>query len=536
MQTLSFIGLGVAFLIILTLWFQLRRHSRRFQKEIESLSAKVSALESENARLRRFSVVADADGEAQRLVREGQARHQEALLVATEIRSQAASDAEKIVTEAREKAKIFNSKAESTLNAATLRAADVIEQANARAEEIAGKAYDAMKNATLYEDTAKAMKNIIEGYGDRYLLPVQSLLDELAEGFSYTEAGEKLKYARQHTRMMIDNGTAATCEYVETNRRQTAIDFVVDAFNGKVDSVLTRVKKDNEGTLAQAIRDAFTVVNFNGKPFRDARITEAYLDARLEELRWASVTQELREIEREEQRRIKEHLREEERARREFERAIKDAEKEEELLKKAMQKASDLLAKASEEQKFKYEQQLLELQNKLAEAEARGQRALSMAQQTRRGHVYVISNVGSFGEHIYKIGLTRRLEPLDRIRELGDSSVPFEFDVHALIFSEDAPGLETRLHKHFLLSQVNKVNPRKEFFRADLAHIREEIEKLSINAHWTMAAAAREYKETLAIERAINDNPSQRDVWLKGQLQFESLEDSSPVNEEAVEV
>ena len=79
--------------------------------------------------------------------------------------------------------------------------------------------------------------------------------------------------------------------------------------------------------------------------------------------------------------------------------------------------------------------------------------------------MYIISNIGSFGELVYKIGLTRRLEPLGRIRELGDSSVPFEFDVHALIFSEDAPSLETKLHNHFLMMQMNKVNYRKEFFK-----------------------------------------------------------------------
>lgn len=84
-----------------------------------------------------------------------------------------------------------------------------------------------------------------------------------------------------------------------------------------------------------------------------------------------------------------------------------------------------------------------------------------MAQQTRTGHVYVISNIGSFGEHVFKIGMTRRLEPKDRVRELGDASVPFEFDIHAMIFSDDAPTLKRALHRHFLKQQVNKVNPRK---------------------------------------------------------------------------
>ena len=111
--------------------------------------------------------------------------------------------------------------------------------------------------------------------------------------------------------------------------------------------------------------------------------------------------------------------------------------------------------------------------------------------------------------------MTRRLEPLDRIRELGDASVPFPFDVHAMIWTEDAPALETSLHKHFAINQVNKINFRKEFFNVPIATIREEVEKLGIkNVTWTMTAAAREYKETQALEQQMRDNPDLRDTWL----------------------
>ena len=319
---------------------------------------------------------------------------------------------------------------------------------------------------------------------------------------------------------MIRNGTAGSCNYVEANRRDTAINFVVDAFNGKVDSVLSRVKSDNVGTLQQAIQDAFIVVNLNGKAFRDATVTEDYLASRLDELKWAAVAQQLKLDEREEQKRIKDQIREEEKARKEYERAIREAAKEEELIRKAIEKAQEQMGHATAQQRANYERQLEELTQRLADAESRNQRALSMAQQTKRGHVYVISNVGSFGENVYKIGLTRRLEPLDRIRELGDSSVPFEFDVHALLFSDDAPALENQLHKHFVMMQMNKVNYRKEFFKVDLAHIRGEIETLGLTAKWTMTSEAKEYRETLAIEKAIRDNPAQREAWLKRQLEI----------------
>lgn len=136
-----------------------------------------------------------------------------------------------------------------------------------------------------------------------------------------------------------------------------------------------------------------------------------------------------------------------------------------------------------------------------------------MAQQTKCGTVYVISNVGSFGENVYKVGMTRRLEPLDRVRELGDASVPFPFDVHAFIESDDAPALETALHHELAMAQMNKVNPRKEFFRVDLAFIRKLVETRGLEATWTMAAEAAEYRESLAIEDRIKSDPAERARW-----------------------
>lgn len=109
--------------------------------------------------------------------------------------------------------------------------------------------------------------------------------------------------------------------------------------------------------------------------------------------------------------------------------------------------------------------------------------------------------------------MTRRLEPLDRIRELGDASVPFSFDVHAFIESDDAPALETELHRTLAVMQMNKVNPRKEFFRVDLSIIKAIIEKKGLTVNWTMAAEASEYRESLAIEERIKNDPAERERW-----------------------
>lgn len=162
------------------------------------------------------------------------------------------------------------------------------------------------------------------------------------------------------------------------------------------------------------------------------------------------------------------------------------------------------------------EEYLLSAKTLLDEAEARNQRAMSMAQQTRRGHVYVISNVGSFGENIYKIGLTRRLEPMDRVKELGDASVPFDFDVHAMIYAEDAPALEKELHSHFESHQINKVNPRKEFFKVGIKDIREIVDNRNIEAHWTMKAEAREYFESMAIAKKVGIYPKEPSLPIEG--------------------
>ncbi|MBA3845989.1 MAG: GIY-YIG nuclease family protein [Planctomycetes bacterium] len=173
---------------------------------------------------------------------------------------------------------------------------------------------------------------------------------------------------------------------------------------------------------------------------------------------------------REDQARIKERIRQEERLAAEARKAVEQAERDQRALKQALEIA---LRQTANEHSVEIE----ELRQRLAEAESRGARALSMAQQTKAGHVYIISNIGSLGEGVFKIGMTRRLDPLDRVWELSDASVPFPFDVHALVQCKDAPALEHALHTAFNHQRLNKVNLRKEFFRADLAAIMQVVER-----------------------------------------------------------
>ncbi len=510
-------------IVFLILWIQAKKRSKGQAEEIKSANealaqsnsiiaelkdrlseskAKLMDAEDQVASLSKYKGVADAAAEANRI-----------LLAARTESDALLAEAKEAKASAKAAAKSAEDEAQARINRADEEARRIVAQAEVKAREIAGSAYEIKQKAAEYEQTAKAMKNIIEGYGDEWLVPTYSLLDELAEEFSHTDAGQKLKEARAHSAAMVKARTAADCDYVEDYRRNTAIDFVVDAFNGKVDSILSKSKKENYGKMEQQIRDAFYMVNYNGKAFRNARITEAYLLARLEELKWAVIVKELRAKELEEQRRIREQMREEERARREFEKAQREAEKEAAMLAKAMEKARKMLEKANAEERAQYEAQIVDLSARLQAAEEKGQHALSMAQQTKRGNVYVISNVGSFGENVYKVGMTRRLNPLDRVRELGDASVPFSFDVHAIIESDDAPALEHQLHQELAMMQMNKVNPRKEFFRVPLTDIKSLVESHGLQVTWTMAAEAAEYRETLAIEERMKTDPQAKAQW-----------------------
>jgi len=385
----------------------------------------------------------------------------------------------------------------------------------AHAETWATKVRD---DAAHFSAVAVAMKNVVDGYGERFVVPPSSVLDGLAEGYGHAEAGVALKAARAASKQLVKAGLAAACDYVEADRRATACAFVLEAFDGKAEALFSKVKAENYGTLAQELRDAAALTNNLGRAFRQARVTPQYLEAKLAELRWASAVQYLKATEREEQRLLKEQMREEEKAQREFERAKQEAEKEESAIRKALEKAESSFAKASDAQRIELEAKIQALQGQLQTAEEKNKRAISMAQQTKKGNVYVISNVGSFGEHVYKIGLTRRLDPLDRIRELGDASVPFEFDVHALIPADDAPALEHALHKVFVRNQMNKVNPKKEFFRVTLEEIRGEVAKMGIEPAWTIAAEARAWRESQALEAAMVEGRVDEKKWEAAQV------------------
>lgn len=194
--------------------------------------------------------------------------------------------------------------------------------------------------------------------------------------------------------------------------------------------------------------------------------------------------------------------REEREAQREYERAIKKALKDEEKAQEALEQKRREIAEAQTQEKIqKLQEQIKGLENALVEARELRERAMSMAQQTKIGYVYVISNIGSFGKDVYKIGMTRRLDPMERIMELSNASVPFPFDVHTFIYSEDAPALEADLHRRFDAKKVNSINYRKEYFNVTLDEIKAALKEKGVDANFVDEPDAFQYRESLMKNR-----------------------------------
>lgn len=192
-----------------------------------------------------------------------------------------------------------------------------------------------------------------------------------------------------------------------------------------------------------------------------------------------------------------EEEREEREAQREYERAIKKAIKDEEKAQEALEQKKKEIAEAQTQEKIqKLQEQIKGLENALVEARELRERAMSMAQQTKIGYVYVISNIGSFGKDVYKIGMTRRLDPMERVLELSNASVPFPFDVHTFIYSEDAPALEADLHRRFDAKKVNSINYRKEYFHVTLDEIKAALKEKGVDANFIDEPDAFQYRES----------------------------------------
>ncbi|HFQ5329751.1 DUF4041 domain-containing protein [Vibrio vulnificus] len=273
------------------------------------------------------------------------------------------------------------------------------------------------------------------------------------------------------------------------------------AFNNECEAAIANCTWKNVTKMEERIKKAFIAINKLNES-NAIYITELYLMEKLKELQLTYEYREKKQREKEEQAEIKAQMREEAKVEAEIKKAEEEAIKEEKRYHKALEAARKELEKASDELKAELEKQIVHLQANLEEAEKKHQRAQSMAEQTKQGHVYIISNIGSFGDDVYKIGMTRRLEPMDRVRELGDASVPFTFDVHAMIHTDDAPMLEKKLHDRFDGQRLNMINRRKEFFGVSLEEIKCAVNDFTgQSVEFIETAVAQDYYETQAMNK-----------------------------------
>ena len=344
------------------------------------------------------------------------------------------------------------------------------------------------------------LKNVLNDLDLKVL--VGSVKIDAYENMKSDEVKNKLMLLRNSQDDLVKSGEAlivttdAAKRIADSQKRQ-----ILRCFNAETDSIIQSVTVKNVDTSRSKIQRSFDAIN---KMFAvdGVQLAPTFLESKFEELSLVYAYMVKEDEEREQRKAIREQMVEEEKVRREIEKEKQKIEKEESQFTNEVNKLMAYMQKAKDDvEKQLYIDKIKELEEKLKAVQADKENVLQREQNTRAGFVYIISNIGSFGERVFKIGMTRRLEPMDRIAELSSASVPFPFDVHALIFSEDAPGLEAILHQHFDTARVNKVNSRKEFFRVDL----DEIKKVVLEHHnatvkFVDIPDAMEYRETLKKE------------------------------------
>lgn len=318
----------------------------------------------------------------------------------------------------------------------------------------------------------------------------------------------KIEVLRHQQREVVRDGRAAQCSIAWTvNNSKTEgkrmirlhSKLLLRAFNGECEGAIANVSWNNAERMEQRLRKAFADINKLGD-VEQIRITDTYLMLKIEELRMTQEFEQKRYEEREEQRRIRQQIRDEELAQKEIEKTVAESQSEEEKYSAAIAKARDEATQAMGARLEKLTEQISKFEAKLDEARKKKERAIARAQLTKSGFVYVISNIGSFGDRVFKIGMTRRLEPMERIYELSGAAVPFPFDLHAMLYSDDAPALEHELHRLFEGRRLNRVNARREFFQdVGLEEIEGFVRGRGLSAQFLQIPEAREYRQTIAL-------------------------------------
>jgi hypothetical protein len=364
-------------------------------------------------------------------------------------------------------------------------------------------------------DVAALAKQAGELRGEVLVLETTLLLESFAlyePKFKLSASHEyktRLDSVRERQKAMIKNGEAAigdtgwSVNGSKTEGRKLVNDMiklVIRSFNNEADYCVDNVKFDNIELGEKRIQQTFEACNRLGRVMT-VRLVDQYLNLKIEELRLAHEYQVKKQQEKEEAKQLRAELREQQKLDQEIRVAREKIAKERKHFVAALRDLRDRLKRSlTKEERESLTVKIAEVEAGKAELDNEEKLIDYREQNAKAGYVYVISNIGAFGEGVYKIGMTRRLDPMERIDELGDASVPFWFDVHAMVFSANAPALEAKLHERFSAGRLNKVNGRKEFFRADIAEIesviRENYDAVIEVAH---DAPAEQYRESLRL-------------------------------------
>lgn len=322
------------------------------------------------------------------------------------------------------------------------------------------------------------------------------------ETLSSAQCKNELALLKTQEKNLIKENRAIINMNSTSNSRTSSnnVKQLLRCFNCECDNVFLSLtyknidsSRDKIAKIYESLNTIFSTDNIS--------IAEPLFRMKLEELNLIYSYEIIKQNELELEKERRAQLLEEEKVRREIEKEKQRIQKEEMQFKNEVNKLMTYLNKSSNDvEKQLYIDKIKELEDKLKLLEIDKENVLNREQNTRAGFVYIISNIGSFGENIYKIGMTRRLEPMDRINELGDASVPFKFDVHAMIFSDDAPALEHILHKTFEENRVNKLNPKKEFYNIDLNAIKEIVNRnYNSTVNFIDYPEANEYRESIKL-------------------------------------
>ncbi len=402
----------------------------------------------------------------------------------------------------------------------------LIEQEQARLADVREQTQRSERELAALAQRSTDLQGQILVWEETVLLESFALYEPKFKLITSLEYKARLDHVRDRQKVLIKNGQAATGNTNWTVNNSQAqgrklvndmIKLVIRSFNNEADACVANVKFDNVELGEKRILKSYEACNRLGK-IMSVEISGVYLDLKLDELHLAHEFQIKKQEEKEEAKRAREELREQQKLEQEIRAAREKIAKERKHFTTAMRDLQARLEQVqSEEERSALLVKLAEVEAGRAELESEEKLIDYREQNAKAGYVYVISNLGAFGEGIYKIGMTRRLEPMDRVDELGDASVPFWFDVHAMVFSNNAPALEAKLHEHFASGRLNKVNGRKEFFRAEIAEIEKVIrDNYDAVVEVMHEAPAEQYRESLRM--ALPKPTIQQSVSMAAQI------------------